>query len=78
MEYLGKIESTGEELIGKAVAVMKNFGTYSKLCKNCQDYCNMYMEAIGLKQAQTLTDGDKLALGGLLAGIVARLFAAMR
>ena len=78
MEYLGKIEATGQELIGKAVAVMKKFGSYFKLCNNCQDFCNMYAEAIGLKQAQKLTDGDKLALGGLLAAILAFLFAVMR
>ena len=75
MEYLGKIEATGQELIAEAVAVMKQFGSYFKLCNNCQDYCNMYAEAIGLKNAQKLTDGDKLALGGFLAAIVAFLFA---
>ena len=80
MEYLGEIEATGQELIGKAVAVMKRFGSYFKLCNNCQDYCNKYTEAIGLprKQAQTLTDGDKVALAGLVAAIVAFLFAVMR
>ena len=77
MEYLGKIpNATVKDLIGKAVAVMKEFGSYFKLCNNCQNYCNMYMEAIGLKQAQTLTDGDKLA--GIAAAIVAFLFALMR
>ena len=34
----------------------------------------MHTEAIGLKKAQKLTDGDKLALGGaLLAAIMAFL-----
>ena len=75
MEYLGEIEATGQELIGKAIAVMKKFGSYFKLCNNCQDFCNMYAEAIGLKHAQTLTDGDKAALAGLLAVILAFLFA---
>lgn len=78
MEYLGKVQATGQELIGKAVAVMKKFGSYFELCNNCQDYCNMYTEAIGLKHAQKLTDGDKVALAGLLAAIVAFLFAVMR
>ena len=78
MEYLGKVEATGQELIGKAIAVMKKFGSYFKFCNNCQDYCNMYTEAIGLKQSQTLTDGDKVALAGLVAAIVAFLFAVMR
>ena len=78
MEYLGEIQATGEELIGKAVAVMKKFGSYFKLCNNCQDYCNMYAEAIGLKHAQKLTDGDKAAIAGILAAIVAFLFVFMR
>ena len=78
MEYLGEIETTGKELIGKAVAVMRRFGSYFKPCNNCQDYCNRYLEHIGLKQAQTLTDGDKVALAGLLGAIVAFLFTFMR
>ena len=75
MEYLGEIQATGQELIGKAVAVMKKFGSYFKLCNNCQDFCNMYAEAIGLKHVKKLTDGDKAAIVGLLAAIIAFLFA---
>ena len=78
MEYLGEIEATGKDLIGKAVAVMKRFGTYFKFCNNCQNFCNMYTEAIGLKQAQTLTDGDKAAIIAMIGGIIAFLFALMR
>ncbi|KAJ7365579.1 hypothetical protein OS493_005694 [Desmophyllum pertusum] len=78
MEYLGVIEATFQELIGKAVAVMKKFGGYFKLCNNCQDYSNMYLEAIGLKQAQKLTDGDKLSIGVIVAAIVVFLFTLMR
>ena len=75
MEYLGEIQATGEELIGKAVAVMKKFGRYFKLCNNCQDFCNMYTKAIGLEHARKMTDGDKAAIAGILAAIVAFLFA---
>ena len=78
MEYLGTIEAKGEELIGKAVAVMKQFGSYFKFCNNCQNFCNMYVEAIGLKKAQTLTDGDKAKIAGIVAAIVAFLFAMLR
>ncbi|XP_078372868.1 uncharacterized protein LOC144656518 [Oculina patagonica] len=82
MEYLGEIVATGQELIGKAVAVMKNFGSYFKLGNNCQDFCNMYVNAIGLKHAQQLTDGDKLVLnltkGGLVAAILLFLFSVKR
>lgn len=58
MKYLGKKVATGYRLIGIAIAVMQEFGSYFKLCKNCQDFCNMYLEAIQLKEAQTLTDGN--------------------
>ena len=78
MEYRGTIEAKGEELIGKAVAVMKQFGSYFKFCNNCQNFCNMYVEAIGLKKAQTLTDGDKAKIAGIVAAIVAFLFAMLR
>ena len=73
MEYHGKIIATGTDLIGKAVAVMKQFGSYFKFCHNCQHFCNMYLEVIGLKQAQTLTDGDKLAVGLTVPIIIACL-----
>ena len=78
MKYLGVIEATGEDLIGKAVAVMKHFGSYFKYRNNCQNFCNMYIEAIGLKQAQTLTDADKAAIIAIIGGIIAFLFAFMR
>ena len=78
LEYLGTIKAKGEDLLGKAVAVMKRFGSYFKFCNNCQDFCNMYLEAIGLKQAQSLTDGDKVATAGIFAGIIAFSFAMLR
>lgn len=78
MEYLGEIEDTGQNLIGKAVAVMRRFGNYFKFCKNCQNFCNMYTEAIGLKRARSLTDGDKVAIAGMIGAIIAFLFAFMR
>lgn len=74
MEYHGAIEAKGEDLIGKAVAVMKQFGSYFKLSKNCQHFCNMYLEAIGLKNSQKLTDGGKVAIAGTLGSIMLVLF----
>ena len=70
LEYLGTIMATGVDLIEKAVVVMKQFGSYSKFCHNCQDFCNMYLKAIGLRQAQTLTDGDKVSVGILVPLVV--------
>lgn len=72
MEFHGKIKTKGKVLVGKALAVMKHFGSYFKLTNNCQDYCNMYLEAIGLKHAQKLTDADEgLLKGALFTGLVA-------
>ena len=62
-------------MIGKAVAVMKRFGKYFKFAKNWQDFCNMYVEAIGVKGGQCLTTGDKFALTSMLSVIIAFLFA---
>ena len=62
MKYLGEINTTGNQLIGKALAVMKRFGSYFKFRHNCQDFCNRYLEAIGLTEAKTLTTGDKVEL----------------
>ncbi|XP_068689353.1 uncharacterized protein [Montipora foliosa] len=75
MEFLDVIEATGQELlIDKAVAVMTHFGSYCKFCHNCQDFCNMYKAAIGLKGAQKLTDGDKVSIPVLLVSIILILF----
>lgn len=62
MEKLGTIIAKGEDLIGKAFAVMKHFGSYFKVGNNCQDFCNEYAAAIGLKGAQSLTDDVKATL----------------
>ena len=78
MEELGTIVAKGEDLIVKAVAVMKHFGSYFKFCNNCQDYCNKYAAAIGLEGARSLTDGDKVALAGLVGGILAILATVLR
>lgn len=69
MEYLGTINAKGEDLIGKAVAAMKQFGSYFKPCNNCQDFCNMYAKEIGLSNVQTLTDGDKVGVRGTCIAI---------
>ena len=78
MEYLGAINAKGQDLIAKALAVMRHFGSYFKLCNNCQDFCNKYAAAIGLQAAQSLTDGDKVALAGLVGASLLFLVTAFR
>ena len=79
MTNLGSIEAKGGDLIAKAVAVMKHFGSYFKLCNNCQDFCNMYLEAIGLEKAKSLTDSDKVAIGAMLGvGVIVFLVFALK
>ena len=75
---LGKIEATSGDLISKAIALMKKFGSYFKWCNNCQDYCNYYLEEIGLSKAQTLTDGDKGIILGFAAAILVILYKLLR
>ena len=67
LEYHGTIKAKGEELIEKALVVTKDFGSYFKLCNNCQDFCNSYLEAIGLKEAKSLTDVEKVAARTFIA-----------
>ena len=74
LEYLGTTEAKGQDLIAKAVAAMKRFGKYFKFAKNCQDFCNMYVEAIGVKGARRLTDCNKVELISMLGEIIAFLF----
>ena len=68
LEYIDKTKATGLDLIVKAVAVMKCFGSYNKLSNNCQDFCNKYLKAIDLEGS--LTTVDKAAIGVIVAGIM--------
>lgn len=65
---IGEIKAKGLDLIVKAVAVMKRFGSYSKFSNNCQDFCNKYLAEIGLKGS--LTDVDKMAILTIVGGIM--------
>ena len=64
--------STGK-LLGHGVAVLKKFGSYFKFCNNCQDYCNHYLESIGLGKTKKMTDAQKTSLITLAAGLCAIL-----
>ena len=48
LKYNGKVTSTGNQLINKALDVMKKFGEYHRVCNNCHDYCKMFLTANGL------------------------------
>ena len=73
LQYHGTITISGGKLIARAIATMKKFGGYFKFCKNCQNFCNMYLEAVGLEKAQNLTDSDKATLVTLAGGILTLL-----
>ena len=70
LEFLGTIDAKGQDLLAKAVDVMKRFGNYFKFCKNCQNFCDKYVEAIGLKKAKSLTEDDMSAIAVILTGIL--------
>lgn len=47
--FQGKIAKTGYQLINTALDVMKKFGSYHRLFRNCHHYCDMFIKANGLK-----------------------------
>lgn len=48
LAYYGKVVKSGYQLIETALNVMIKFGSYNQVCRNCHDYCRMFIEAIGL------------------------------
>ena len=78
MEHLGVIKATGNFLINKAIAVMKSFDYYFILDKNCQYFCNKYLVAIGLQEAQLVTDADIATKIAVFALIIAFLYVFLR
>ncbi len=72
-ESHGKVSMSTATLLSQGVAVMKKFGNYFKFCNNCQDYCNYYLEAIGLGDKKKMTDVEKTALFSIAAALLAIL-----
>lgn len=48
LTHHGTVRKTGRQLIDTALDVMKKFGSYNRMSRNCHYYCHMYIEAIGL------------------------------
>ncbi|CAB4003004.1 Hypothetical predicted protein [Paramuricea clavata] len=69
----GNLKASTATLLAKGVATMRKFGTYFKYCNNCQNYCNYYLEVIGLGKTSHITDAQKIALGSLVLLITALL-----
>lgn len=44
----GQVMKTGYQLINSALEVMKKFGRYNRVCRNCHNYCDMFIKANGL------------------------------
>ena len=67
LEYIGKVDITGLELMEKAMVILSNFDVYNKYVLNCQHFCNRYLCALGFRrQTYRATDDDKIFLGGAL------------
>lgn len=69
--FHGTVTMSTGKLLGRAVAVLKKFGNYFKFCNNCQDYCNYFLESIGLGETKKMTDAQKTSLITLAAGLCA-------
>lgn len=48
LSFHGKVVKTGHQLINTALDVMKKFGKYNRLFRNCHNYCDMFIAANGL------------------------------
>lgn len=73
LSYHGQVKMSTGTLLARAVATLKKFGSYFKFCNNCQDFCNYYLDSIGLGDTKKLTDGDKVLLASLAVGFLAVL-----
>ena len=71
--FHGTVKMPTGKLLSRGVATLKKFGNYFKFCNNCQNFCNYYLEAIGLGKTKKMTDGDKATLITLAVGILAIL-----
>ena len=71
--FHGTVKMSTGKLLSLGVATMKQFGNYSKFGNNCQDFCNYYLEAIGLGETKKMTDRDKAELFALSVVIYAIL-----
>lgn len=60
MERRGTVWRSARQIIKAGIRAMKRFGEYGKLTNNCQDYCNLVLDELGLQQR--LTDTDRVLL----------------
>ena len=67
----GTVTMSTINLLGRGVTVLKKFGSYFKFCNNCQDYCNYYLESIGLGKTKKMTDVEKTSLIAVAVGLCA-------
>ena len=65
----GTVTMSTSNLLGCGVAVLKKFGSYFKFCNNCQDYCNHYLESIGLGKTKKMTDVERTSLIAVAVGL---------
>ena len=70
LSYHGQVKMSAGTLISTAVATLKKFGSYFKFCNNCQDFCNYYLESIGLGETKKLTHSDKTTLAAMAVGVL--------
>ncbi len=73
LKFHGTVKMSTGTLLSRGVTILKEFGNYFMPCNNCQDYCNYYLEAIGLGDTKMMTDGQKASLISLAVGVLAIL-----
>lgn len=73
LTYHGTVMLSTDTLLARGVATLKKFGGYFKFCNNCQNFCNYYLDSIGLAHTKKMTDNEKASVIAIAVGICALL-----
>jgi hypothetical protein len=72
LEHKGTIEGCLEDFAVLAMDILISMGRYALVGNNCQNFCNKFLEKVGLEDGQYIT--TVAVLFGVLVAIAAGLF----
>ncbi len=69
MTKCGTVRRSARQVILAGIQAMRRFGSYGKYTNNCQNYCNLVLEVLGLSTQWTDT-GKMLVISNVFAPLV--------
>jgi hypothetical protein len=63
LEHKGTIEGCLEDFAVLAMDILISMGRYALVGNNCQNFCNKFLEKVGLEDGQYMTTAKKAAIG---------------